>query len=85
MLVLRQEGIMQKKLSQLRPGQKAIITAFNSQEIHLKLMEMGCLPGEKITIEKSAPLGGPVSVTVAGYTLSLRLDEADHILVDTID
>lgn len=76
---------MNKKLSQLRPGQKAIIREFNNQEIHLKLMEMGCLPGEKISVEKSAPLGGPVSVTVAGYTLSLRRDEADLILVDIID
>jgi len=76
---------MQKRLSQLRPGQKAIITEFNSQEIHLKLMEMGCLPGELISVEKSAPMGGPVSVIVSGYTLSLRLDEADHIMVNIID
>jgi ferrous iron transport protein A len=75
---------MNKKLSELRPGQKAIIREFNSHEIHLKLMEMGCLPGEKISIEKVAPWGDPVSVTVAGYTLSLRLDEADHIMVDVI-
>lgn len=46
---------------------------------------MGCLPGEKISIEKVAPLGDPVSVAVAGYTLSLRLDEADHIMVDVIN
>ena len=76
---------MQKRLSQLRPGQKAIITEFNNQEIHLKLMEMGCLPGELISVEKSAPMGGPVSVIVSGYTLSLRLDEADHIMVNIID
>lgn len=76
---------MNKKLSELRPGQKAIIREFNSQEIYLKLMEMGCLPGEKISVEKVAPWGDPVSVTVAGYTLSLRLDEADHIVVDVIN
>jgi ferrous iron transport protein A len=74
-----------KKLSELRPGQKAIIREFNNQEIHLKLMEMGCLPGEKISITKIAPLGDPVSVLIAGYTLSLRLDEAEHILVDIIN
>jgi ferrous iron transport protein A len=85
MLVLPGSGIMNKKLSELRPGQKAIIREFNNQEIYLKLMEMGCLPGEKISVEKSAPLGGPVSVIVAGYTLSLRLDEADHIVVDVIN
>ena len=76
---------MNKRLSQLRPGQKGIITEFDNQEIHLKLMEMGCLPGESISIEQVAPLGDPVSVIVAGYTLSLRLDEADHIFVDVIN
>lgn len=84
MLVLPGTGIMNKKLSELRPGEKAIIKEFNSQEIHLKLMEMGCLPGEKISVEKIAPWGDPVSVLVAGYTLSLRLDEAEHIVVDVI-
>jgi ferrous iron transport protein A len=76
---------MKKKLSELRPGQKAVIKEFDNEEIHLKLMEMGCLPGEKISVEKIAPWGDPVSVLVAGYTLSLRLDEAEHILVDIIN
>jgi ferrous iron transport protein A len=76
---------MNKKLSELRPGQKAIIKEFDNQEIHLKLMEMGCLPGEKISVEKIAPWGDPVSIIVAGYTLSLRKDEAEHIVVDVIN
>lgn len=75
---------MVKKLSELKPGQKAIIREVDSEEIHLKLMEMGCLPGENISIEQIAPLGDPVSVQVAGYRLSLRLDEAQHIVVDVI-
>jgi len=76
---------MNTKLSQLKPGQRAIIKHFNNQEIHLKLMEMGCLPGEEITVEQKAPLGDPVSVSVAGYILSLRIAEADEIIVSTID
>lgn len=76
---------MKKKLSELRPGQKAIIREFETEEIHLKLMEMGCLPGEQISLEQVAPLGDPVSVLVSGYRLSLRLDEAEHILVDLIN
>ncbi len=76
---------MFKRLSQLKPGQKAIIKDFDNQEIYLKLMEMGCLPGESITVEQKAPLGDPVSINIAGYTLSLRLNEADHIIVSTID
>ena len=77
--------IMSTRLSELKPGQKGIIQDFDSQEIHLKLMEMGCLPGERISVEQKAPLGDPVSVSIAGYTLSLRLNEAEHILVDVID
>jgi len=84
MLVLAEQGNMSKKLSELKPGQKAIIKEFNNQEIHLKLMEMGCLPGEKVSIEKVAPLGDPMSIIVAGYTLSLRLNEAENIVVDII-
>ena len=75
---------MNKKLSELKLGQKAIIRSFGNHEIHLKLMEMGCLPGEEISVEQVAPLGDPVSVSIAGYTLSLRLDEAEHIIVDSI-
>ena len=74
-----------KKLSDLRPGQQAIITQFNNNEIFLKLMEMGCLPGEKIVIEQVAPLGDPISVNVSGYSLSLRLNEAEQIIVELIN
>ena len=70
------------RLSDLKPGQEGIIKEFNSNEISLKLMEMGCVPGEKILIEQVAPLGDPVSVSVAGYHLSLRLNEAEHIIVE---
>jgi ferrous iron transport protein A len=70
------------RLSQLKPGQEGVIKEFNSNEIFLKLMEMGCVPGEKILMEQVAPLGDPISVNVSGYHLSLRLNEAEHILVE---
>lgn len=73
---------MEKKLSELTPGQRGIISKFTNNDLFLKLMEMGCLPGEKIVLEQVAPLGDPISVNVAGYSLSLRLNEAEHILVD---
>ena len=72
-------------LSDLKIGQKAKIVRFTTEEIFLKLMEMGCLPGENVTIIKKAPLKDPISVGVAGYILSLRLDEARHIVVDVIN
>lgn len=70
------------KLSQLRPGERAIIAAFESSDLELKLMEMGCIPGEEIVVEKKAPLGDPISVRVAGYALSLRINEANQIIVE---
>ena len=75
----------QKKLSELRQGQQAIIKEFTNNDLFLKLMEMGCIPGEKITLEQIAPLKDPISVSVSGYSLSLRLNEADQILVELID
>ncbi|WP_018627775.1 FeoA family protein [Niabella aurantiaca] len=72
-------------LSDLKPGQRARIQKFTTEEIFLKLMEMGCLPGEEIEIIKIAPLNDPISISVAGYTLSLRLDEARFIVVDSIN
>lgn len=76
---------MDMKLSDLEPGQKAIIKRFNSNDIFLKLMEMGCLPGEKVVFEQTAPLGDPISINISGYTLSLRRSEADEIIVELID
>ncbi len=73
---------MTVRLSELKPGQEGIIREFRDNEIFLKLMEMGCVPGERILLEQVAPLGDPISVNIAGYHLSLRLDEADHIIVD---
>jgi ferrous iron transport protein A len=70
------------RLSELKPGQEGIIKEFNSNQIFLKLMEMGCVPGERILLEQVAPLGDPISVHVSGYHLSLRLNEAENIMVE---
>lgn len=70
------------RLSELKPGQEGVIKEYSNNEIFLKLMEMGCLPGERILLEQVAPLGDPISVYVAGYRLSLRLNEAENIIVE---
>ena len=73
---------MTLKLSEMRPGQEGIIQEFDDPSVVLKLMEMGCVPGESILFEQVAPLGDPISVAIAGYRLSLRLSEAEHIIVE---
>ncbi len=69
-------------LSQLEPGQRGVIKEFTDLEMSVKLMEMGCVPGEIVKVEKIAPLGDPISISVAGYNLSLRKTEADNIWVE---
>lgn len=75
---------MYKKLSDLEIGKRAIIKSFGNDDLYLKLMEMGCIPGEIITIDQIAPFKDPISVSVAGYKLSLRLNEAEYIIVEEI-
>ena len=70
------------KLTDLKPGEEGIIREFKNNELFLKLMEMGILPGETIQLEQVAPMGDPISVNIAGYHLSLRINEAENILVD---
>lgn len=70
------------RLSELKSGEKARIKDFESSEIELKLMEMGCIPGEEVVVEQKAPLGDPISIRVAGYSLSLRINEAHQIIVE---
>ena len=70
------------KLSDLKVGQEAVILGFENDDISIKLMEMGFIPGETIHIEKFAPLGDPISVFVSGYMLSLRINEASIIIVE---
>ncbi len=71
------------RLSELKQGQRAKIEGFASSDLELKLMEMGCIPGEEVVVEQVAPLGDPISIRVAGYTLSLRLNEAHQIILAT--
>ena len=79
---MQEETIL--KLSELKPGDVGTICEFVESDLHIKLMEMGCVPGEKILLEQVAPLGDPISVSVAGYRLSLRINEAENILVKII-
>ena len=75
---------MKKRLSEIRVGKTVTIKEFENDVIFLKLTEMGSIPGETITVDQYAPMGDPISITVAGYRLSLRLNEAEMIWVEEI-
>ena len=63
------------------PGETAVISGFTDDEISVKLLEMGFLPGTAVRFNFTAPFGDPICVSVSGYDLSLRLDEASTISI----
>lgn len=69
------------RLSQLPAGKNAIIKSHEHSDFELTLMEMGCLPGEVVSVQMIAPLGDPMAIQIAGYYLSIRKQDADKILV----
>jgi len=71
-------------LSELKAGQEALIDSFTDYELSLKLLEMGCIPGEMIRVTRIAPLGDPMAIWVSGYQLSLRKDEAATVRVKLV-
>ncbi|MBK6688018.1 MAG: ferrous iron transport protein A [Deltaproteobacteria bacterium] len=71
-------------LDRLASGLDARITVVDSSSpVMLRLMEMGLVPGASVRIEKRAPFGGPLELRVGGYLLSIRLDEAKKLTVET--
>jgi ferrous iron transport protein A len=70
-------------LSQLKRGQSGIIDSFTDYELSLKLLEMGCIPGEWVQVIRVAPLGDPIAISISGYMLTLRKDEASTVRIRT--
>jgi ferrous iron transport protein A len=73
-----------KNLSQLKIGQSAIIDSFTDKKMELKLLEMGCTPGELVQLSHIAPMGDPIAINVSGYLLSLRKAEASTVMVSLV-
>jgi ferrous iron transport protein A len=67
-------------------NQSGIIKAVKvSGELGRRIREMGLVPGTEVTVQGRAPLNDPVALRVLGGTLTLRNNEADHILVEISD
>ena len=72
----------QVPLSSLERGESGIILKLNlAGSVRQRFMAMGLVKGEKITLERAAPLGDPLEIQVKGYHLSLRKSEANQIIV----
>jgi ferrous iron transport protein A len=70
-----------RNVSEMKPGEVGIIAGFTDDYLSVKLMEMGCLPGVSVRFNFRAPFGDPVCISVSGYELSLRMEEAATISI----
>lgn len=76
---------MSLTLAQLQRGQKAIIQDFNIDVIPLKLLEMGCLPGNEVELLQVAPFGDPLYITVNDSHVAIRIETAKEIRIEIIN
>ena len=75
---------MKTTIASLKKGEKAVIKDFDADIIPLKLLEMGCLPGNKVQLLQIAPFGDPLYLDINGSHLAIRIETAREIEVDSI-
>lgn len=72
-------------MDELKPGQSAYIPSVSgSGALRHHLLDMGLTPQTEVTLQKAAPMGDPVQITLRGYELTLRLDEAQKITIEKV-
>jgi len=72
-------------LSELKEGQTATVVRVGGDgSFRRRLLEMGFLAGTQVYVEKYAPLKDPIELILKGYHVSLRVNEAAQIQVDSI-
>ena len=74
---------MEKKLVEAQVGDSGIVKkVLGEGKVRRRLFDMGVTPNANFFVRKKAPLGDPIELTIRGYELTLRKDEAELVLVD---
>jgi ferrous iron transport protein A len=71
-------------IASLKNGQKAIIKEFSIEVVPLKLLEMGCLPGNEVALVQTAPFQDPLYLNINGSHLAIRKETASQIEIELI-
>ena len=72
-----------KTLKEVKVGETVKVVKINGEgALRRRIMDMGITKGQLISVRRVAPLGDPIEITVRGYELSLRKDEAEKIEVE---
>lgn len=75
---------MQLTIAHLQRGQKGIIKNFSVDDVPLKLIEMGCLPGNEVELVQTAPFRDPMYLNINGSHLAIRKETALLIEIDLV-
>ena len=74
---------MLKTLDKFKIGETGLIKMVHGEgRVRRRLFDMGVTPGAKVYLRKKAPLGDPMEVTLRGYELTLRADEAKLVVLE---
>jgi ferrous iron transport protein A len=76
---------LQPTIANLKKGDLAIIKDFDVESIPLKLLEMGCLPGNTVELIQIAPFGDPLYLNINGSHLAIRMETARKIEIEMLD
>lgn len=75
-----EEKAKARTMAELAPGESGIVDTVGGEEaLHRRLLDMGVTPGVKVLLQKTAPMGDPVEIRLRGYSLTLRLEDAEKI------
>lgn len=78
----QKDSLTALSLRDLREGDRAEIQSIRGEgNFKRRLLEMGFMPGASVLIKKYAPLRDPIELVLKGYHVSLRREEAEHVLV----
>ncbi|MFM1877228.1 MAG: hypothetical protein RLZZ241_94 [Bacteroidota bacterium] len=69
-------------VADLKRGEKGIIKEFSNENIPIKLLELGCLPGNEVELIQVAPLRDPLYINVNGSHIAIRREMASRIALE---
>lgn len=75
---------MKRTVANLERGERAIIKNVQSDLVPLKLLEMGCLPGNEVQLLQVAPFNDPMYLNINGCHLAIRKETAAFIEIEEI-
>ena len=76
---------MRLTIADLKKGEKGVITDSSSEDIPLKLLEIGCLPGNEVRLLQLAPFADPMYLNVNDSFLAIRKETASLIVIEKTD